>query len=588
MKSLRGALIFIGAVGVVIGLLMLVVIFSSDRDADPVLNSILTLLPAWSFIGTGLFAWWRRPSNRTGMLMVLVGFTWFFLPLSLSDSPALFGVSMFTANSAWVMLAWLLLAFPTGRLESRWHRWLVGALVFDALVLTSVTGLLAGPGLETFDCTDCPTNPVSLWDQPGAAKVLDAIASFGGVALLVVLFVVLAQRYRAPGNVNRAASRPVLAAGVLTVFAIGLLVGGQAIADQDAVGQVLFLITVILISAVPFAFLVGLLRSRISTAGAVSELMLTLGETSARELDIRDALAEALGDDSLGFFYWLPEREAYVDSSGHVTEPPPAESGRGWARVEHDGELIAAISYDRALTDNPQMISATGSAAALALRNQRLEAALRAKVEELRASRTRIVQASDRARRELERNLHDGAQQHLVSMALTLRMAESKMDSDPAAAKELLAQASADLEEATTELRELARGIHPAILTDRGLGAALGALATRSSVPVELGEVPEERLPPPVESAAYFVVAEALTNVARYSQATRADVKVQLENGDALIEVKDNGIGGANIEDGTGLRGLQDRVAALDGNLTITSEPDSGTTVRAELPCVQS
>jgi signal transduction histidine kinase len=166
-------------------------------------------------------------------------------------------------------------------------------------------------------------------------------------------------------------------------------------------------------------------------------------------------------------------------------------------------------------------------------------------------------------------------------------MAESKVDSDPAAAKELLSQASADLAEATTELRELARGIHPAILTDRGLGAALGALATRSAVPVELGKVPDDRLPPPVESAAYFVVAEALTNVARYSQATRADVSVQMENGSAYVEVSDNGVGGADVNAGTGLRGLQDRVAALDGRLVIASSPDAGTTIRAELPCAQ-
>jgi signal transduction histidine kinase len=319
----------------------------------------------------------------------------------------------------------------------------------------------------------------------------------------------------------------------------------------------------------------------------VSELIFTLGETNARELDIRGALADALGDDSLEFFYWLPDRAQYVDSNGRVAELPEAGSGRSWTPAEHDGELIAAIAYDDSLLDERQLIKATGSAAALALRNQRLEAELRANVEELRASRARIVQTSDTARRELERNLHDGAQQHLVSMALTLRLAQGKIDDDPAAAKELLAQASEDLSEATTELRELARGIHPAILTDRGLGAALGALATRSAVPVELSEVPEERLPMPVESAAYFVVAEALTNVARYAQATQAWVTVSRENGSAIVDVSDNGVGGADINAGTGLRGLQDRVAALDGKLELASSPDSGTTVRAVFPCAQ-
>lgn len=586
MRSLRASLIFIGAVGVTVGLLMLIVIFSSEREQEQALNAVLTLLPSWSFIGTGLFAWWRRPSNRTGMLMVLVGFTWLFIPLSLSDSPALFGVSMYASNTAWVMLALLLLSFPTGRLEKPWHRWLIAAFVFDAVFLTALTGMLSGRELETYDCSDCPPNPVAVYDAIGPAKVIDAISAFGGVALILILVAVLVRRYRTVGSANRSAIRPVLAVGLLTVISIALLVGVQAVSDS-AFGQALFVTTVALISAVPFAFLFGLLRSRISTAGAVSELISTLGETRAKELDIREALAEALGDESLEFFYWLPDREQFVDSAGRPAELPEQGSGRTWSPAEHDGELIAAIAYDASLADERQLIRATGSAAALALRNQRLEAELRANVEELRESRARIVQTSDAARRELERNLHDGAQQHLVSMALTLRMAQNKIDDDPENAKELLAQASADLADATTELRELARGIHPAILTDRGLGAALGALATRSSVPVELGEVPEERLPAPVESAAYFVVAEALTNVARYSQATHAEVSVARSNGLARIEIRDDGVGGADINGGTGLRGLQDRVAALDGRLEIESGPGSGTTIRAELPCVQ-
>lgn len=586
MKSLRVALIFIGAVGVAAGLLVLIVIFSSERSQPQALNAVLTLLPSWSFIGTGLFAWWRRPNNRTGMLMVLVGFTWLFIPLQLSDSPALFGVSMFTSNISWVMLALLLLSFPSGRLETPWHRWLIAAFVVDAVFLTALTGVLSGPELATFDCSDCPPNPVDVYTATGLAKVIDTISAFGGVALLVVLVVVLIRRYRGLGSA-RSAIRPVLAMGLATVVSIGLLVAVQAVSD-NLLGQLLFVISVVLISAVPFAFLVGLLRSRISTAGAVSELISTLGETRTQELDIREALADALGDGTLEFFYWLPDRNQFVDSAGRPAELPAKGSGRNWSPAEHDGELIAAIAYDDSLADEHQLIKTTGSAAALALRNQRLEAELRANVEELRASRARIVQTSDAARRELERNLHDGAQQHLVSMALTLRMAQNKIDDDPENAKELLAQASADLAEATTELRELARGIHPAILTDRGLGAALGALATRSAVPVELADVPEDRLPPPVESAAYFVVAEALTNVARYSEATHATVSVQRENGLATIEIRDDGVGGADINAGTGLRGLQDRVAALDGKLVIESVSGSGTTIRAEFPCVQS
>jgi signal transduction histidine kinase len=223
--------------------------------------------------------------------------------------------------------------------------------------------------------------------------------------------------------------------------------------------------------------------------------------------------------------------------------------------------------------------------AGLELENVRLDAALRARVEELRASRARIVQASDTARRRLERDLHDGAQQRLVALALDLKLARAKLDSDPAAAAELLDASIEELAEATSELRELARGIHPALLTDRGLGPALEAIASRAPIPVEVAPVPDMRLPGPVESAAYFVVAEALTNVSKYADATHAEVTVTRANGKVVVEIRDDGVGGADPSAGSGLSGLADRVAALDGQLAVESPPGKGTIVRAEVPC---
>jgi signal transduction histidine kinase len=241
--------------------------------------------------------------------------------------------------------------------------------------------------------------------------------------------------------------------------------------------------------------------------------------------------------------------------------------------------------HDPRLKEHPELLETVSAAAGLALENQRLEAALRARVEELRASRARIVEAGYAARRQLERDLHDGAQQRLVALALDLRLTRGKLESDPAAAGELLDASIEELSHATEELRELARGIHPAVLTDRGLGAALDALASRATVPVELGSVPAERLPEPVEAAAYFVVAEALTNVAKYAQATHAVVSVERSNGSLQVQIRDDGIGGADPAGGSGLRGLADRLAALDGRLEVLSPGGSGTTVLAEVPC---
>jgi len=204
--------------------------------------------------------------------------------------------------------------------------------------------------------------------------------------------------------------------------------------------------------------------------------------------------------------------------------------------------------------------------------------------EQLAASRARIVEASDAERRRLERNLHDGAQQRLVALSLDLRLARSRLESAPADAGRLIDGASRELALALSELRELAHGLHPALLADRGLGPALEAVAARAPVPVEIAELPEERLPEPVEVAAYYLVSEALTNVAKYAQATSAAIAIARTGERAIVEVSDDGVGGAEARPGSGLRGLGDRIAALQGTLSIDSPPGGGTRIRAEIP----
>ncbi|MET0749429.1 MAG: sensor histidine kinase, partial [Solirubrobacterales bacterium] len=317
---------------------------------------------------------------------------------------------------------------------------------------------------------------------------------------------------------------------------------------------------------------------------AVSDLVSRLGEADRREA-LRDALAEGLGDPSLSLVYWVPAQGRYVDAAGHPVELPADGANSVCTYVEHEGRPVAVICHDASLADEPELVQAVAGAAGLALENERLNVELRARVEELRASRARIVQAADDERRRLERDLHDGAQQRLVALALNLRLAAAKLETDPEAAAALLSETATELGEATTELRELARGLHPAVLSDRGLRPALEALAGRAPLPVELEASQPERLPEAVESASYFVVAEALTNVARYAHASRAEVSVSRENGEVEVSIRDDGVGGADPEAGSGLRGLADRVAALDGRLEVVSPPGGGTTVRAVIPC---
>ncbi len=300
---------------------------------------------------------------------------------------------------------------------------------------------------------------------------------------------------------------------------------------------------------------------------------------------VRELLAESLGDHSVAIAYWLPDREFFVDETGHRVDLPHRASGRTWTTVEREGRPVAAIVHDAALDTTSELVQAAAAAASLAIDNERLKADLRARLEELRVSRLRIVEATDAARRRIERDLHDGAQQQLVALALELRLLHRRVADQPEIAP-LVDGLSERLSSALAELRELARGIHPSILTEQGLAPAIEALADRAPVDVRATVGVQQRLSEPVEAAAYFVVAEALTNVVKYAQASAVDVEVRCADGDVFVEVADDGVGGVDMTAGSGLRGLQDRLAAVDGVLAITSPPGGGTRLRAQIPVV--
>jgi signal transduction histidine kinase len=259
------------------------------------------------------------------------------------------------------------------------------------------------------------------------------------------------------------------------------------------------------------------------------------------------------------------------------------EAGRTATIVKRGGKPVAALLHDASLQMEPALLDAVVAAAGIALENGRLESDLRARVEELRQSRSRIVEVAQNERRRLERDLHDGAQQRLVMLSLQLRSVERELDGHPNA-RRLLEEASDELGESLRELRELARGIHPALLTERGLVVALESLVSRAPIPVELVADLDARPPEAAELAAYYFVAESLTNVGKHAKASSARVDVKREDGRLVVGVVDDGIGGASAEAGSGLRGLADRVEALGGRLDISSPPGEGTRLRAEIP----
>ena len=290
-------------------------------------------------------------------------------------------------------------------------------------------------------------------------------------------------------------------------------------------------------------------------------------------------MADVLHDPDLSL--WLPVDGRWVDEAGANVPDADLAPGPGLSRIDRAGRTLAVINHDPAI--DPRLIDAAGAAAAMALDNARLHAELQTRLEEVRASRSRIVEATDAARRQIERDLHDGAQQRLLAVSFRLRAAQRRTDAvDPARLD--LAEADDELRGAIEELRNLARGIHPVILTDEGLGPAVEALADRAPMPVEMTSTLDRRLPAPIEAAAYFVVAEGLTNAARHA-GTPVEVAIDLRDGCLVVRVRDDGPGGADSAHGSGLRGLADRVEAVDGRLTIESAFGAGTTLAAEFPC---
>jgi signal transduction histidine kinase len=542
----------------------------------------VVLIVGWGFIGVGLFAWDRRPNNSVGSLMVATGFAWLLSWISASNNSILFTAGVFVSSLYFVTAIHMLLAAPYGRGLSRWDRRIVTAAYL--LVTVGLLPLYLFIDPEKQDCHGCPENAILIEHNQTMVDVWGSLVNLVGIVLIVAVLVSLIRRWRRATRPERRLYAAVYAAGIaLLIAAMGQL-ALQTAGFGEGAAEIAFIISIIPLALVPYLFLASFVRARVAQGGAVGELMAKLS-AAPRAGRVRDALAEALEDPSLELLFWLPEQGHYVDARGRKYELPFGNPARAVTKVDRDGQCVAAIVHDATLPQMRGHVEAVGAAAGLALENERLDAELRAKIAELRGSRERMLQIGLEERRRLERDLHDGAQQRLVSMALNIRLARAKLNEDPLAAEQLLASAGDELESALEELRELARGIHPAVLTDRGLGTALQTLANRAPVPVELGELPDERLPEAVELAAYFVVAEALTNVAKYAEASHATVQVERHNGRVVVEVADDGVGGADPGRGSGLRGLADRLAVIEGRLEVESEQGHGTKVTARIPC---
>jgi signal transduction histidine kinase len=536
------------------------------------------LIVSGSFVTTGLLAWTLRPANRMGRLMVALGLCLLLIAFAQPVVPLLvpFGLTAFTVSSA--LLGWLVLAYPSGELRTSANRALVafaGLAVGGPRFLRLIVTDPAAQGSDR-------VNPYYFLHEPGILAAMGTIPYLLDIVVLCVFVVVVAVRWQRASGPTRRSLSPVLlpTLGLLFVLIADALT--IVIPVSPATREFFDNAQLLARTVFPIGFLIGLLRTRMARS-AIADLVVELGSTPT-PARLRDALANALGDPTLIVGHWSPEAAGYVDAGGAAVALPGADAHRGVTLLAREGAPLAAIIHDPVLLDDPGLVAAVAGALRLAVENERLQGEVESQLDEVRASRARIVEAGDAERRRVERDLHDGAQQRLVSLTLALRLARSKAgdDIDPALAASL-DDASAEVRAALSELRELARGIHPQILTGSGLGPALESLAGRSPVGVTVN-VAGGRYPAAVEGAAYFAVSEGLANVAKYANAGHVDIRGGWAGGALTIEIADDGIGGADPERGSGLRGLADRLAAIDGTLEVVSPIGGGTRLLARIP----
>jgi signal transduction histidine kinase len=535
-----------------------------------------------SFLVCGLIAWSRRPANRLGALMVATGFALLLRQLRYSHDALAFTVFFALGDLGFALVAHSVLAYPSGRIRSQAERWLVRVAYATALAFPLAILLLHDKhdSLRQFDSL-LRKSDFLVVREAHAVEVLQnsyAIVFFG---VLASVFVALLCRRVAAAPPN---ARPVLVPLLLAAVAAGLRAAYELVFTfgDKPVGAGLYWLQAVALAALPLALLGGLLRTR-AAASSLGDLVVELERTPAHAL--RDTLARGLGDPTLEVAFWLPERSAYGDRNGRPFALPADGTGRAVTWLEHDGEPLGVLVHDPALLDEPELVEAAAAAARLALENARLGAELHAQLDKVKESRARIVAATDAERRRIERDIHDGAQQRLVALALELRTAERSMTSDDPELKQVLASAVEQLQAAVHELRELARGVHPAILTEEGLAAALESLVVRAPLPVVLVAAPDRRLPAEVEATAYFVACEGLANVVKHADASAATISARRDDGLLRVEVADDGIGTASRNGGSGLRGLADRVEALGGRLRVETPSEGGTRIVAEIPC---
>lgn len=543
------------------------------------------LVVCGAFLIAGAIAARRRPDVATGALMYV------FALLYAADAagaetlvPWRWTVGILAADLWLPVLAALVLGFPAGRVSGLAPRAVVAFACLVMVVMKPMVLMWQGPGAMCATCA--PAGNLFFTGPPpfDGDVVVEAYDAARDAIIAAVLVLLLARVVRASPPARAAMASLVLPASLLSAK---LLLDELYLRDRLLYAADEFaLITTpntILFAALPLGYLTAVSRAS-GWRAAIERLIVEIERSHGQQLTA--AIARALRDPSLTIGYWAQQLGRYVSDEGAEVKLPAAGADRAATVVKGEHGPLAVMLHDRALLSRPALLESVSAAARLALENERLRAEVRAQLAEVVRSRARIVEATDTERRRIERDLHDGVQQRLVSLriALTILKGARGPESDSSELDELIEELDRHAVDAITELRNLARGIHPSLLADEGLEAALEALAQRAPIPVALGAMPARRAEPTVEIAAYYVCTEAIVNAAKHSEASAVRIDVQDGGGELRVRIQDDGQGGARIEAGTGLRGLRDRVEAIGGSLSISSEPGRGTTLTAVFP----
>jgi signal transduction histidine kinase len=530
------------------------------------------------YTGAGLVAWSRRPDNGLGPLLTLAGTAWLLAGLQNTGVPVVIAAGLVVSSVPIAMVVHLLHAYPSGRLEGAASTWTVVTAYATAIVLQvpQWAFLPSGP----------PFDLLTISARPDLAQAgYRAQVALGAVVVLVTV-VVLLRRLRDFSTGHRRVLAPLLAYGCLAVMTPAL----SANFLRPVVGLYPgFTVELVVLAGVPVLFLVAVLRGGFRATGRLSELVTSAASSSApRELE--RALATTLGDPSVALLPWSSDRAAYVDAGGAVAELPESGTTRAVVHVSVADRAVGAVVYDPVLNPDPAPVVAAGRVAAIALDRDHLLDEVAASRSALLEASARVLDSGDRERRRIARDLHDGLQVSLVRLS----MQAHQLSQDPVdgGTQGLAVRMAADVDAAAAALRSFVDGVMPAPLVERGLEAAVQELAYGLPVRITVRATDVAHpLPPPVESTAYFVVAEALTNVVKHSGATRVEVELVQQVDELRIEVSDDGAGqvasasvSTGARAGSGLAGLQDRIDLLGGSLAVSSGA-TGTRLSAVLPC---